>query len=71
MTGVAATPLSLEEDMTSIDRDLHRYLAKFEGILDLDHLAHVRERYERTYAYEEVEELPYVLADTSSAPDQD
>jgi hypothetical protein len=57
--------------MTGMDSDLQRYLTKFEGTLDLDHLAHVREGYERTYAFEEVEELPYVLADTSGAPDQD
>ena len=57
--------------MASRSNSLHRYLAKFEEMLNLDHLIHVRRAYERAYAFEEMEELPYLLVDVSSAPDQD
>jgi hypothetical protein len=57
--------------MTDVASDLHKYLAKFEETLDSDHLAHVREAYERTCAFAEAEELPYILVDTCGAPDRD
>jgi hypothetical protein len=57
--------------MTDLDKDLHRHLAKFDDMLDVDRLTEVRQAYERVFAFQEVEELPYILMDIRGAADQD
>ena len=52
---------------------LDTYLAKFERLLEADgeHYAHVERAYRRVFAWEEVEELPYVWSDLPPIADTD
>lgn len=48
-----------------------KYLDKLEGMLDLEHQAHARATCEKVFAFEDVEELPFILGDLDAAADQD
>ena len=51
---------------------LARYLGKLEEKIDLEHQAHVRKVYERVFAFEEMDELPFIYADLETrASDKD
>ena len=51
---------------------LARYLGKLEEKIDLEHQAHVRKVYERVFAFEEMDELPFIYADLEArASDKD
>ena len=50
---------------------LDTYLSKFESIIDPDHLRKADHLCRKFFEFREVEELPYILKDTSHTPDTD
>jgi hypothetical protein len=50
---------------------LGRYLAKFDRLVDPEHYARVQRRYETVFAWQDMDELPYVWAEFPPVPDSD
>ncbi|OGF50953.1 MAG: hypothetical protein A2231_06485 [Candidatus Firestonebacteria bacterium RIFOXYA2_FULL_40_8] len=55
-------------DMNDVVR---KYLDKLEGIIDIEHDKRVKEVYKKVFEYQPVDELPYVISDTSEIKDND
>jgi len=60
-------PVSMEK----VSDLLKRYLSKFECIINLEFLRTAEQTYRDVFTFKEVDELPYILADVSQAPDTD
>jgi hypothetical protein len=54
-----------------MQQTLHRYLSKFERLLDNAHYVRVADAYRRAFAWEEMVELPYIWTDLPPVADSD